>query len=65
MKKKNWLGFQKKTRLERIDMLKENEIIDSDFENLLKENENLSTEIAGQMIENSIGTFSWLLKSLL
>ena len=58
MKKKNWLGFQKKTRLERIDMLKENEIIDSDFENLLKENENLSTEIAGQMIENSIGTFS-------
>ena len=41
MKKKNWLGFQKKTRLERIDMLKENEIIDSDFENLLKENENL------------------------
>lgn len=58
MKKKNWLGFQKKTRLERIDMLKENEIIDSDFENLLKENKNLSTEIAGQMIENSIGTFS-------
>ena len=41
MKKKIWLGFQKKTRLERIDMLKENEIIDSDFENLLKENENL------------------------
>ena len=58
MKKKNWLGFQKKTRLERIDMLKENEIIDSDFENLLKENENLSTEIAGQMMENNIGTFS-------
>ena len=58
MKKKNWLGFQKKTRLERIDMLKENEIIDSDFENLLKENENLSTKIAEQMIENSIGTFS-------
>ena len=32
IKKLNWLGFQKKERLERIQMLKENGFLNDEFE---------------------------------
>ena len=41
IKKLNWLGFQKKERLERIQMLKENGFLSDEFEQILKKNENL------------------------
>ena len=76
IKKLNWLGFQKKERLERIQMLKENGFLSDEFEQILKKNENLSLETSNQMAENGIGTFAlpfmektmlfqWLQKSLL
>lgn len=58
IKKLNWLGFQKKERLERIQMLKENGFLSDEFEQILKKNENLSLETSNQMAENGIGTFA-------
>ena len=58
IKKLNWLGFQKKERLERIQMLKENSFLSDEFEQILKKNENLSLETSNQMAENGIGTFA-------
>ena len=57
-KKLNWLGFQKKERTERIQMLKDNGFLTEEFEQLLKKNENLPLETANQMAENGIGTFA-------
>lgn len=57
-RKLNWLGFQKKERLERIQMLKDNGFLDEQFEKILQKNENLSLETANQMAENGIGTFA-------
>lgn len=57
-RKLNWLGFQKKERTERIQMLKDNGFLTEEFEQLLKKNENLSLETANQMAENGIGTFA-------
>lgn len=57
-KKLNWLGFQKKERLERIQMLKENGFLNDEFEKVLQENKNLPLETANQMTENGIGTFA-------
>ena len=58
-KQKNiWLGFHKKDRLERIAILKENNIINSEFSDILENNVNLSCDTAGQMTENNIGTFA-------
>lgn len=53
-----WLGFHKKNRLERIAILKENNIINSEFSDVLENNINLSCDTAGQMAENNIGTFA-------
>ena len=58
IKKLNWLGFQKKERLERIQMLKENGFLNDEFEQILKKNENLPLETSNQMAENGIGTFA-------
>ena len=58
IKKLNWLGFQKKERLERIQMLKENGFLSDEFEQILKKNENLPLETSNQMAENGIGTFA-------
>lgn len=57
-KKLNWLGFQKKERLERIQILKENGFLNDEFEKVLQENKNLPLETANQMTENGIGTFA-------
>ena len=53
-----WLGFHKKDRLERIAILKENNIINPEFSDILENNVNLSCDTAGQMTENNIGTFA-------
>ena len=58
IKKLNWLGFQKKERLERIQILKENGFLSDEFEQILKKNENLPLETSNQMAENGIGTFA-------
>ena len=58
IKKLNWLGFQKKERLERIQMLQENGFLSDEFEQILKKNENLPLETSNQMAENGIGTFT-------
>ena len=57
-KKSKWLGFQKKERIERIQMLKDNGYLTDEFEQILKKNENLSLETANQITENNIATFS-------
>ena len=57
-KKKNWLGFQKKERIERIEMLENNDFLDKNTKKILLENENLPLEIANQITENNIATFS-------
>ena len=53
-----WLGFHKKDRLERIAILKKNNIINPEFSDILENNVNLSCDTAGQMTENNIGTFA-------
>lgn len=53
-----WLGFPNKTKNEKIDILKNNNIINNETENILKENINLPYEIAEQMAENTLGTFA-------
>ena len=57
-RKLNWLGFQKKERLERIQMLKGNGFLNDEFEEILEKNETLPLETANQMAENGIGTFA-------
>ena len=57
-KKKKWLGFQKKERIERIEMLENNDFLDKNTKKILLENENLPLEIANQITENNIATFS-------
>ena len=59
MKNKNiWLGFSKKKREDKIDVLLKNNILDEKYSEILKENITLPCEIAEQMAENTIGTFS-------
>lgn len=58
MIKKKWLGFQKKNRNERIQMLENNEFLSDEFKEILINNTTLSCKIAEQMVENNIGTFA-------
>lgn len=51
-------GFYKKTRQERIDILKNLDKINEKEEQILLENKNLDVDIAGKMAENHLGTFS-------
>lgn len=53
-----WLGFPNKNRDEKIEILKKNNLINNETVNILKENINLSLEIAEQMTENTLGTFA-------
>ncbi len=55
--KKNWSGFYKKNRAERLDIIKEEILDESSFE-LLEENKVLDFETANNMVENVVGTFS-------
>ncbi|MGT2784789.1 hydroxymethylglutaryl-CoA reductase, degradative [Streptococcus merionis] len=51
-------GFHKKTRLERIELLKnQNPLTAETYQNLVEDN-NLPESTAGQMTENHIGTFA-------
>lgn len=52
----NFRGFHKKTRQERIDLLKDQ--LDPSSYLTLSKDDNLREDIAGQMAENHIGTFS-------
>ena len=53
-----WLGFHNKSRIERIKKLKENDFLNEEYFEILKNNITLSCEIADKMSENSLGTFS-------
>lgn len=53
-----WLAFQKKSIEDRINTICENDIISKQNCSILENNETLSMEIANQMAENCIGTFS-------
>ena len=59
-----WLGFHKKDRLERIAILKENNIINPEFSDILENNVNLPCDTAGQMTENNIGTLYSILLTI-
>lgn len=50
--------FYQKTREERINTLKELDIINNEDENKLLNNETLNIDIAGKMAENHLGTFA-------
>ena len=59
MKLKNiWLGFSKKNRIDKIKVLYDNNIINDKYKIILENNINLPTEIAEQMTENTVGTFT-------
>ena len=59
MKNKNiWLGFSKKKREEKINILKENEFLNKDYAEILLKNNVLSCETAEQMAENTLGIFA-------
>lgn len=55
---KKWLGFQKKNRIDRINMLEKNNFLNKEFKEILENNENLSLNIAEQLTENNVGTFA-------
>ena len=56
--KGNWGGFSKKTLPERLDVLDAQHLLSQDNLALLKENKGLSLDIANQLTENVLGTFS-------
>ncbi len=51
-------GFYKKSRQERIDILRQNRSLAEDSLDILYKDENLPEAIAGKMAENHLGTFS-------
>ncbi len=55
---KIWIGFQKKERISRIEILDNNGYIKEETASLLYENTTLPYGIAEQMTENCIGTFA-------
>ena len=56
--KLNWTGFSKKTPAERLDFLKEKELIDHEHWQQLAEQQTLSLETADQISENVLGTLA-------
>ena len=54
----NWSGFSKKTYPERLELLKDSIILSQELQEELERNENLSVQIADQLSENVLGTFS-------
>ena len=54
----NWSGFSKKTYPERLELLKDSNILSQELQEGLEKNENLSVQIADQLSENVLGTFS-------
>ena len=56
--KLNWTGFSKKTPAERLEFLKEKELIDHEHWQQLAEQQTLSLETADQMSENVLGTLA-------
>ena len=54
----NWSGFYKKTRDERLNVIKNADILDNEHFNLLNNNKILDFETANNMVENVVGTFS-------
>ena len=57
MMKINWSGFSKKTYPERLELLKDSNILSQELQEGLEKNENLSVQIADQLSENVLGTF--------
>lgn len=55
MPKLNWSGFYKKTPQERMQLLKEYQLLDERSEDILMQQELLSLETANQMTENVVG----------
>lgn len=56
--KLSWTGFSKKSPAERLQKLKENQLITEKNWQTLKENQTLPVETANQMSENVLGTFA-------
>lgn len=54
----NWSGFYKKTRDERLNVIKNANILDNEHFNLVNDNKLLDFETANNMVENVVGTFS-------
>ena len=54
----NWSGFYKKNRVERLNVIKEANILDNEHFNLVNDNKLLDFETANNMVENVVGTFS-------
>ena len=52
-----WKNSYKKTRIERIDLLKKANLIDEDSYKYLVESKILSNEIADKFIENQISVY--------
>lgn len=55
---KKWLGFQRKKKADRIQMLEDNGFLSSETKEALINNVTLPCTISEQMAENSIGTFA-------
>ena len=56
--KVNWTGFSKKTPAERLQMLKEKELLQDEHWQLLDSQQTLSLETANQMSENVLATLA-------
>ena len=54
----NWTGFSKKTPAERLQMLKEKELLQDEHWQLLDSQETLPLETANQMSENVLATLA-------
>ena len=58
MMKINWSGFSKKTYPERLETLRDSDLLSHELQENLEKNETLSVAIADQLSENVVGTFS-------
>lgn len=56
--KKNWSGFYKKSHKERLEVIKEENILDEATFSLLENNKVLDFSTANNVVENVVGTFS-------
>lgn len=56
--KKNWSGFYKKSHKERLEVIKEENILDEATFSLLENNKVLDFSTANNIVENVVGTFS-------
>ena len=54
----NWTGFSKKTPAERLQMLKEKELLQDEHWQLLNSQQTLPLETANQMSENVLATLA-------